>query len=183
MENNYFIYDSIDFSDRAIKDLSAKLEKLGFTYHKYTELGGAPGIEQVVVWLHNHQFISSVTAGILANYLWEILKNLNSWFKSNRSSKNIIPIVEVFLHFKDLENEKIRADLSFRFDETINLKELEQSIKQQTIFFRSVSHQKNQQCTKCGQTIHPHQVYYLKANKIKYREPVCIFCKKRIIKN
>ncbi len=104
MKNNYFIYDSTGFSNQGLKELSTKLEELGFEYHKYSELGGAPGIEQVVVWLTLHR--DTIAENFLVIYIVKILDKMYDWYRKNKNKKNIIPLVKIFIHVKNKNIEK-----------------------------------------------------------------------------
>ncbi len=176
MKNWYFFYDSSGFSQNGIKELSKELESQGFRYERCTELGAGPGTEQIVLWLHSHQYISGILTGVVSNYIYDILKNLYKWYKDNPNKKKTIPIVQFFITFKDSKSKRLRAELSFRFDRPAVEEETEKSFKHQTEYL-DMSSEIDQSCSKCGAVIHPHTVYYIATEEASEIKPVCIFCK------
>jgi len=131
MNNWYFIYNSSGFNKKEIKELSSTLEKLGYKYNQCTELGAGPSIEQVIAWIYNNQFASGVSAGILANYFYDLLKSMYLWFKSHKQKNKKIPTIELLLKFNDLEDKDIIAKLNFRIDKKYSKKILSELIKTQ----------------------------------------------------
>jgi hypothetical protein len=182
MDNWYFFYDSGNFDKNKLKTLSKDLEKRGFGYRRCIGLGGCQGSEQIFLWLRDHQYITGVMTGVLANYVYDILKMLHIWFKNNKPKKQIIPIVQFFISFKDVKSKRLRADLSFRFDRLIDKEEVEKLINAQAEYLNISSQKEEKKCSKCREIIYPGQVYYINTERVALMEPICIFCRDKLVK-
>jgi len=165
MDNWYFIYDSSGIDKKGVKDLSLSLEKLGYKYNKCTGLGAGPSVEQIILWIHNNQFLSGVSMGILSNYFYDVLKNLYTWFKTHKHRKKTIPTVEFFLSFKDIKNKRTRANLKFRIDKYLDKETLKESLKSQVVILHSSS-DRDTVCFYCKKIIPGCARFYLKRNNL-----------------
>ena len=173
----YFFYDSNNFEVKSIQEISNTLEKFGFEYNKCVGLGGASEtLAQLVLWLQTHQYISGLASGVLSNYVYDILKFLYRWFKNNSPQKKIIPIVEIFVNFKDLAPKRLRATLLFRFDDAPEKVEINRSVEKQTRFLK-ISSGKEHKCSVCKKIIYPNTVHYIKTERVEDMLPICQFCR------
>ena len=131
MDNWYFFYDNRGIDSKDLEDLSLNLEHLGYKYHQPTGLGAGPSPEQIVLWIHNNQFLSDVSVSILSSYFYDVLKSIYSWFKLHKFSNKTIPMMEVFITFKDTIDNHTSAKLRFRIDQNLSKEALEKSIQVQ----------------------------------------------------
>lgn len=174
MTNNwYYFYDKRGIDERDLKDLSTSLEKIGYTYFQPQGLGAGPSPEQVILWLHNNQFISGVSVGIVSNYLYDLLKEINAWFKSHRYNNKAIPVVEIFFTFKDIKNNRISARFKYRIDKLQNKNTLKKGLQIKMRFLRSSS-ENDTLCSKCGKKIYKYAGFYVKRDDLN--NPVCQDC-------
>lgn len=137
MDNWYFIYDASGFKKNEVKDLSEKLERLGYRYNQCTGLGVGPGVEQIIAWIHNNQFTTDVSIGVLSNFIYDILKNLYFWFSAYNHKKKSIPSIEIFFNLQDLRDKNVSVKFKFRIDQLNNKKTLGKLIRSQTNFFKN----------------------------------------------
>lgn len=179
-DNWYFFYDSSGFKKEDIEDLSSILEKLNYKYHQPTGLGAGPSVEQIVAWINNNQFVSTVSVGLLTNFFYDILKNFYTWFVSHKPKKKIVPVVEFFLKFQDLEGRRATARLKFRIDNIYDKTKLVKLVETQTKYLWSSSDE-DQKCIICDKPIWGHVVYFV--NRISKEGPICNFCLEKIANN
>lgn len=132
MHNWYYFYNKSDISDKDLRNLSSELEGLGYRFYQPQGLGAGPSPEQVILWLSNNQFISSVSIGLLSNYLYDMLKKVCSWYKQDKLKNNKIPVIEIFILFKDRNKDISDIRLKFRIDKKMSKKEIQNKIKIQT---------------------------------------------------
>jgi hypothetical protein len=176
--NWYFFYDSRGFKKEDIKDLSFRLEKLDYKYHQCTGLGAGPSVEQIIAWINNNQFLSTVSIGLLTNFFYDILKYLHTWFVSRKPKKKIVPIVEFFLEFQDIKGRRATANLKFRIDELYDKERLKTLVKMQTEYLYSSSN-KECKCVVCNKPIWNHLVFFI--NRQTKEGPICNFCLEKIV--
>lgn len=180
-ENNwYFFYDSSGFKKEDIKDLSIKLEKLDYKYHEPTGLGAGPSVEQIIAWINNNQFVSTVSLGLLTNFFYDILKNFYTWFVSHKPKRKIIPVVEFFLEFQDIKGRKATARLKFRIDNVYDKEKLKKLVDIQTKYLWSSSDE-DHKCINCGKPIWNYVVFFI--NRQTKEGPFCNFCLEKIANN
>ena len=129
MYNWYYFYNKSDIDKRDLDDLSTELEKLDYKFYQPWGLGAGPSPEQVILWLSSNQFLSTVTLNILANYLYDVLKSVWAWYRRPKLKNNKIPMVEIFIKYKDSNKEIGDMRLKFRMDKAIRVKEIEKIIK------------------------------------------------------
>ena len=173
-ENNwYFLYDCTGFTEEDIKDLSSTLEKQSYKYHQCTGLGAGPGVEQLIAWINNNHFLSTVSIGLLTNFVYDLLKGFYSWFTTHKPKKKIIPIVELFLEFQDIKGRRATARLKFRIDKIYNKEKLKRLVKTQTEYLWSSSDE-DQKCIICNKPIWSHVVFFI--NRSNKEGPICNFC-------
>lgn len=172
--NWYFFYNTSGYKNKDIKELSSELEKLGYKYNQCTELGAGPSIEQVIAWINNNQLISTFSISLAANLFSELLKALFKWFKIHKiKKKNIIPVVEFFMEFKDFKKNGPIGRIRFRIDREYNKKEISKIIKQQLNYLYT-STRKKTKCIICSKPIYENQGFFLE-RKTKLG-PICNFC-------
>lgn len=173
-DNWYFFYDSSGFKKEDIKDLSSNLEKLDYKYHRCTGLGAGPSVEQIVLWVNNNQFVSTVSIGILTNFFYDILKYLYLWFVSHKPNKKIIPVTEIFLKYEDIKGRRgASSRFKFRIDKTYSKKELRVLVREKTKYLYSSS-DKESECVICHKPIWSHVVFFIKRSNNK--GPICNSC-------
>jgi hypothetical protein len=129
MYNWYYFYNKSDINEKDLEDLSIELEKSGYKFYQPWGLGAGPSPEQVILWLSNNQFLSTVALSILANYLYDVLKSVWTWYRKPKLKNKKIPMVEIFIKYKDSNKEIGDMRLKFRMDKTISVKEIEEIIK------------------------------------------------------
>jgi len=128
MDNWYYFYDKSDISNKDLDDLSFKLKTLGYIFHQPMGLGAGPSPEQIILWLSNYQFLSTVSLGLLSSFIYDVLKKVWSWYQHNNPKNKKIPITEIFITFKD-SNKNVK--LRFRMDKKLDKTAIENSIKKQ----------------------------------------------------
>ena len=180
MNNWYFFYNTKGIDKEGLKNLSLKLENTGYKYHQPTGLGAGPSPEQIILWINNNQFLSVVSINILSNYLYDLLKSIYSWFRSHKFNSKKVPVMEVFLHFRDVKSTRTRASLKFRIDQSPNKKIIAGSLKLQLKFLHSSSEEQSV-CHICKKNIPEHCGFYLKRGKLD--KPICQDCYNMQMKN
>lgn len=172
-DNWYYFYDKKNISDKDLKDLSSGLEKLGYKYRQPMGLGAGPDLEQIILWVNNNQFISGVAIGIVSNYFYDLLKMIGAKFYKSKQEDKAIPVIEIFLHFKDIKSLRTKATFKFRLDKPYSKKELEDSVSKQINILRSSSEQ-HLICYYCHSKIYRYTGFYLMRNNLhKY---ICQDC-------
>ncbi len=129
MNNWYYLYDKRDINDKDLKELSSLVENLGYEFYQPWGLGAGPSPEQVILWISNNQFLSTVALNLLSNYLYDTLKKIWSWYKPNKLKNKKIPVVEIFIKYKDGNSEISNLRFKFRIDEKLNKTKIKEIIK------------------------------------------------------
>lgn len=176
-DNWYYIYDKSGFDDESINKLTQKLEGLQYKFYQPMGLGAGPGLEQIIVWINNNQFLSGISIGLLTNFLYDILKELFLWFKSTTFKNKTVPVAEFFLRFKDIENTRTRGKIKLRIDRLYKKEELKALISSQIEYLQSSSSEESK-CSLCKSPIWKGEGYYIKRKSKS--GPICIFCLKKL---
>ncbi len=174
MSNNwYYFYDKRGIDEKDLKVLALNLENLGYRYHQPMGLGAGPSPEQIILWIHNNQFVTGVSIGVVSNLLYDILKSINTWFKNHRYKSDAIPIVEFFISFRNDKSLRTRGQLKFRIDQSLDKPSLKKSIKSQIEILHSSSN-KDLICYFCKKVIYHYTGFYLKRSNLRRR--ICQDC-------
>jgi hypothetical protein len=174
--NWYYFYNPQGIEEETIKDLSGDLENLGYSFHQPMGLGAGPSPEQIVLWVHNNEFLLGTSINILSSFIYDVLKVAFNRLKAHNFQEKT-PVVQVFLNFPNVNNPRINARLKFSVEQNPDKTQIGLRVKSQMEYVFGSSDDESI-CSICKRNLPKHTSYYLKSENLG--SPICYECYEKI---